>query len=186
MRTAVISREEILEASRRMLREKGWSAIHMRSVAAQCGVAVGSLYNYFSSKTELVAATVESVWEELFHMPEDLPEEERFCCCVQWLYDSMREGNRRYPGFLTRHAMGFTTGEGKVEGRRMMERIQSRLRDSLCRVLREDVQVNQSVFDSRLTPEGFVELVFSMLLSALLRGEDSCEPLLAVIHRVLY
>ena len=68
----------------------------------------------------------------------------------------------------------------------MMERIQSRLRDSLCRVLREDVQVNQSVFDSRLTPEGFVELVFSMLLSALLRGEDSCEPLLAVIHRVLY
>lgn len=182
MRTAVISREEILEASRRMLREKGWSAIHMRSVAAQCGVAVGSLYNYFSSKTELVAATVESVWEELFHMPE----EERFCCCVQWLYDSMREGNRRYPGFLTLHAMGFTTGEGKVEGRRMMERIQSRLRDSLCRVLREDRQVNQSVFDSRLTPEGFVELVFSMLLSALLRGEDSCEPLLAVIHRVLY
>ena len=186
MRTAVISREEILEASRRMLREKGWSAIHMRSVAAQCGVAVGSLYNYFSSKTELVAATVESVWEELFHMPEDLPEEERFCCCVQWLYDSMREGNRRYPGFLTLHAMGFTTGEGKVEGRRMMERIQSRLRDSLCRVLREDVQVNQSVFDSRLTPEGFVELVFSMLPPARGGGEDSGDPLRAVSPGVFY
>ena len=186
MRTAVISREEILEASRRMLREKGWSAIHMRSVAAQCGVAVGSLYNYFSSKTELVAATVESVWEELFHMPEDLPEEERFCCCVQWLYDSMREGNRRYPGFLTLHAMGFTTGEGKVEGRRMMERIQSRLRDSLCRVLREDGQVNQPVFDSRLTPEGFVELVFSMLLPPLLGGGTAWTPLRGVIHRVFY
>lgn len=186
MRTAVISREEILEASREMLGEKGWSAIHMRSVAARCGVAVGSLYNYFSSKTELVAATVESVWQELFHVPEDLPEEARFCCCVRWLYESMREGNRRYPGFLTLHALGFTTGEGKAEGRRMMERIQGHLRDSLCRVLREDGQVNRSVFDSRLTQEGFVELVFSMLLSALLRGEDSCEPLLAVVHRVLY
>ena len=43
MRTAVISREEILEASRRMLREKGWSAIHMRSVPAQCGGAGGFL-----------------------------------------------------------------------------------------------------------------------------------------------
>ena len=61
MRNAVISRDEILEASRLMLQEKGWSAIHMRSVAVRCGVSVGSLYNYFPSKTELVAATVESV-----------------------------------------------------------------------------------------------------------------------------
>ena len=82
--------------------------------------------------------------------------------------------------------MGFTTGEGKVEGRRMMERVQGQLRKSLCRMLREDEQVNQSVFDSRLTPEGFVELVFSMLITALLRGEEDCEPLLAVVRRVLY
>ena len=75
MRNAVISRDEILEASRLMLQEKGWSAIHMRSVAVRCGVSVGSLYNYFPSKTELVAATVESVWQELFQIPEDLPEE---------------------------------------------------------------------------------------------------------------
>ena len=39
---------------------------------------------------------------------------------------------------------------------------------------------------SRLTPEGFVELVFSMLITALLRGEEDCEPLLAVVRRVLY
>ena len=176
MRNAVISRDEILEASRLMLQEKGWSAIHMRSVAIRCGVSVGSLYNYFPSKTELVAATVESVWQELFHVPEDLTGEERFCKVIQWLHDSIQEGNRRYQGFLILHAMGFTTGEGKVEGRRMMERVQGQLRKSLCRMLREDEQVNQSVFDSRLTPEGFVELVFSMLITALLRGEEECEP----------
>lgn len=186
MRNAVISRDEILEASRLMLQEKGWSAIHMRSVAVRCGVSVGSLYNYFPSKTELVAATVESVWQELFHVPEDLTGEEHFCKVIQWLHDSIQEGNRRYQGFLTLHAMGFTTGEGKVEGRRMMERVQGQLRKSLCRMLREDDQVNQSVFDSRLTPEGFVELVFSMLITALLRGEEDCEPLLAVVRRVLY
>lgn len=186
MRSAVISREVILTASRTMLREKGWAAINMRSVAAQCGVAVGSLYNYFSSKTELVAATVESVWEEIFRLPTDFPGEERFCRCIEWLYGSMQQGNQRYPGFLTLHAMGFTTGNGKLEGRRMMERIQGELRDALCQVLQQDGQVRQDVFDSRLTREGFVGLVFSMLLSALLRGEQSCEPLISVIHRILY
>lgn len=186
MRSVVISREVILTASRTMLREKGWAAINMRSVASQCGVAVGSLYNYFGSKTELVAATVESVWKEIFHLPDEFPEEERFCRCIEWLYGSMQQGNLRYPGFLTLHAMGFSTGEGKLEGRRMMERIQGDLRDELCQVLRQDGQVRQDVFDSRLTREGFVGLVFSMLLSALLRGEKSCEPLITVIHRILY
>lgn len=70
MNTIVTSREEILKASRELIRQGGWSAISIRSVAAACGVSVGSIYNYFDSKTELVGATVESVWEEIFHRPE--------------------------------------------------------------------------------------------------------------------
>lgn len=185
MRSAVISREAILEASRALLRERGWSAINMRSVATGCGVAVGSLYNYFASKTDLVMATVESVWEELFQVPESFGPEEPFCRCMEWLYQSMQRGNERYPGFLTLHAMGFTTG-GKMEGRRMMARTQAKLREEMCRVLDQDAQVRDGVFDSRLTREGFVELIFSMLLSTLLRGEKTCEPLVEVARRVLY
>ena len=71
MNTIVTSREEILKASRELIRQEGWSAISIRSVAAACGVSVGSIYNYFDSKTELVSATVESVWEEIFHRPEN-------------------------------------------------------------------------------------------------------------------
>lgn len=186
MRTAVISREEILEASRALLREKGWSAVQMRSVAGRCGVAVGSLYNYFSSKSELAAATVESVWREIFGEPGKLADREQFCACVRWLYEQMREGNRRYPGFLTLHAMGFAAGDDKLEGRRMMEQVQGQLHQMLCGVLREDGQVRPDVFDECLTPERFVELVFSMLLSALLQEEENCEPLLTLVCRVLY
>lgn len=185
MRPAVISREAILEASRALLRKRGWSAINMRSVAAGCGVAVGSLYNYFASKNELVTATVESVWKELFQIPEDFGAEEPFCRCVEWLYQSMQRGNERYPGFLTLHAMGFTT-DGKTAGRRMMARTQAKLREELCQVLSRDPQVRDGVFDSRLTREGFVELVFSMLLAALLRGEKDCVPLVEVVRRVIY
>ena len=65
MNTIVTSREEILKASRELIRQEGWSAISIRSVAAACGVSVGSIYNYFDSKTELVSATVESVWEKI-------------------------------------------------------------------------------------------------------------------------
>ena len=43
MNTIVTSKEEILKTSREMIRQQGWSAISIRSVAAACGVSVGSI-----------------------------------------------------------------------------------------------------------------------------------------------
>ena len=54
MNTIVTSKEEILKTSREMIRQQGWSAISIRSVAAACGVSVGSIYNYFDSKSDLL------------------------------------------------------------------------------------------------------------------------------------
>ena len=66
MNTVVTSKEQILQTSRELIRQQGWSTVSIRSVAAACGVSVGSIYNYFDSKAELVGATVESVWCEIF------------------------------------------------------------------------------------------------------------------------
>ncbi len=33
--------------------KRGITAVNMRTVAAGCGIALGSLYNYFASKAEL-------------------------------------------------------------------------------------------------------------------------------------
>lgn len=41
MNTVVASKEEILKASRELIRQQGWSAVGIRSVAAACGVSVG-------------------------------------------------------------------------------------------------------------------------------------------------
>ena len=45
MNTIVTSKEDILKNSRELIREKGWTAVSIRSVASACGVSVGSIYN---------------------------------------------------------------------------------------------------------------------------------------------
>jgi len=40
----------------------------LKTVASECGIALGSLYNYFSSKSELLSATIEAVWKDIFQM----------------------------------------------------------------------------------------------------------------------
>ena len=68
MSRAVTSEEEILKVSCGIVAKKGIAAVNMRTVASECGIALGSLYNYFSSKSELWSATIEAVWKDIFQM----------------------------------------------------------------------------------------------------------------------
>ncbi|MDD4781161.1 MAG: TetR/AcrR family transcriptional regulator [Tissierellia bacterium] len=36
--------------------------LNMKDVAHKCGISVGSVYNYFQSKGDLIVATIESIW----------------------------------------------------------------------------------------------------------------------------
>ena len=71
MNRLATSKEDILAASRELIKENGWAAVSIRSVAAKCSVSAGTIYNYYESKAELLGATIESVWQEIFFHPED-------------------------------------------------------------------------------------------------------------------
>ena len=43
MNAMVTSKEEILTAGRELIRREGWNAVNIRSIAAACGVSVGSI-----------------------------------------------------------------------------------------------------------------------------------------------
>ena len=135
MNTIVTSKEEILKTSREMIRQQGWSAISIRSVAAACGVSVGSIYNYFDSKSDLVGATVESVWCEIFHRPDNDAVFRDVQVCVTWIYERMAYGGEQYPGFFTLHSLGFM-GKEKSDGKRRMQKTWHHILSGLCDVLR--------------------------------------------------
>lgn len=185
MNKTVTSREAILAASRKLVMEKGLPAVNMRSVASVCDVAVGSVYNYFPSKSELLTATVEKVWKEIFHMPERSVEFFGFADCVAWLFERIREGSRKYPGFFTLHSMSFAAGN-REQGQKMMEHYFDHMKNGLRHVLECDQNVKPGVFNEILTPESFVDMVFFNVTSSLLEDRGDCRPLLELIERVIY
>ena len=52
----------LLEEAKKQIEEAGYGAMTIRSVARECGVGVGTVYNYFSSKEELVATHLLADW----------------------------------------------------------------------------------------------------------------------------
>lgn len=185
MNTIVTSEDEILKASRELIQQQGWSAVNIRSVAAACGVSVGSIYNYFDSKSALVGATVESVWHEIFHRPEDGSVFQDTRACIAWMYGRMEYGCRQYPGFFTLHSLGFMQ-EDKPDGKQRMQQTWQHILEELCFVLKQDAGIRPDAFTEQFTVEKFADVLFSLMLSALLRQDYDSSAVLEIVNRILY
>ena len=55
--------EKLMMEARRQVEASGYSALTIRSVAKECGVGVGTVYNYYVSKEALVAAFMVEDWK---------------------------------------------------------------------------------------------------------------------------
>lgn len=56
-------RQLILTHARQILSEKGYSQLTMRGVATACGIALGTIYNYFPNKDDLMVEMMSDYWK---------------------------------------------------------------------------------------------------------------------------
>lgn len=57
-------REQLLNEAKRQIESNGYSKTTIRSVAGACGLATGTVYNYFPSKDMLIASFMLDDWNE--------------------------------------------------------------------------------------------------------------------------
>ena len=179
------SKEEILAASRELIMENGWAAVSIRSVASKCCVSAGTIYNYYDSKADLLGATIESVWYEIFFQHED---EHVFCDvagCISWIYERLEYGNSQFPGFFSLHSFGFMRDE-KTSGKKKMMQTWGHILNGLCEVLENDPKVRSDVFDKEFTEKKFADILFSLILVSMIRQDYDPSSVLMLVKKTLY
>ena len=83
-------REEIIKEAKKQISERGYKNTTIRSVASECNIAVGTVYNYFKSKESLVASFVLEDWNECVRSIEEQPRENRRAY-LAYIYISLRK-----------------------------------------------------------------------------------------------
>lgn len=176
---------KILTICKAITSADGLAAIEIRRVASECGIAVGTVYRYFPSKTALLMATVESIWGDI---GEDVlsctQQQNSFIAAVECLYTIIKKSSERYPGFYTGHSQVILPKQ-RTEGRQAMAVCFQLMKADLSQSLKNDKTIDPSIFNAAFAPDDLVDFTFNHILSALTTGSD-CRFLCELLRRSLH
>lgn len=179
------SKEDILAASRELIKENGWTAVSIRAVASKCAVSAGTIYNYYESKSDLLGDTIESIWREIFFHTEDEQVFKDVAACVSWIYKRLEYGNEQFPGFFSLHSFVFMKDE-KTDGKKKMLQTWEHILNGLCDILKNDTKIRSDVFDEQFTEKQFADILFSLILVSMIRQDYNPSSILMLIYKTLY
>ena len=182
MNLTITSKEEILKAGRKIAQEKGLSAINMRSVATKCNIALGTLYNYYSNKDELVLAVIESIWKDIFHIKE-YKDDISFLDFVVFILSCLKDSKEKYPNFFVSHSM-IIQSRVKEDAKDKMNNCFTHIKGMMLSVLENDKTIDSSCFSNSFSRDEFVSFVFSNILLAELNTFDE-QTLIEAVKRII-
>lgn len=185
LNTGITSKEAILKVCRDIVASKGLSAVSMRSVAERSQIALGTLYNYFDNKDELLLAAVEDIWKDIFHMDSRCSAEQSFPKYVEHFFECVQAGANHYPGFFSAHSIRIANSE-KEKAKSTMGNYFKRMKENMLEVLQADSNVSADAFSSSFERSEFIDFVLDNLLMLLVQGKKSCGMLIEIIQRTIY
>lgn len=184
MNKTVTSKEDITRTAKAYLLEHGSEGFSMRTIASACGVAVGSLYNYFPSKGALLSAVVVAIWQEIFGVFHQ-GEFAHFDEAIESLCRTLKESEEKYPHFLVSHSLQFTQAD-KKSGRVTMHQYFIYVQEKLVHILEQDEGVREGVFDADLSKEKFVEYILKLIFKGEVHGEMDVRAITAMVRACIY
>lgn len=167
MNKSVTSKELLISICKELVREEGIAQVNIRSLAEKSQISIGAVYNYFSSKEELLSETIFNIWSEIFHFSSESYNFDSLTECFISLFHSIEKGKKLYPNFFTEYGLikiqKISAGNDGILKFDYWEHIKQGLRDTLDK----DTRVRNGVFNNVLTPQSYIDYIFELFLQVI-------------------
>lgn len=179
-------REVILEGAKAIALEQGISAINIRAVASRCKISVGTVYNSFSTKGELLVAVVEDFWREAFNDSDKcLRGDKNIFEKIELLYNNLFI----YLGKFQENwieQLSLLSSSGKSLGRKREHEFFEKVRKSIVNLLDSEEIISNETWNNDLTKEGMAKFIFNNMLAMLKAREENITFFIEILKRIIY
>lgn len=163
-------RDRIFAVSKKHLFEKGYTGLTLREVAAKSGIAVGTIYNYFTSKDMLVATIMAEDWLLSINRLEEV------CTSTATVEQGVRAIYQAIVGFVIKYEPIWNDYNGVPKS---FTKRQVMLRRQLSDLLADLLILHGHKEDLALC-----HLLTETILSCAMQPDIAYEPLATLINRL--
>ena len=173
-------RDTLLESARQLTETAGISAVNIRSLARRAGVATGTVYNYFSSKDEILLALTEEYWRQTLSEMKTAVTSHDFCGQLREIFGFLKERIDQSAGKL----MG-SLGNVETQGLQSMESMQSALEQDLVQKMAQDPGIRDDIWNETFTREQFAHFILMNMMVLLKSGAADIDFFIMIIQRTI-
>lgn len=185
MNHTVTSKEKLLAAAKEIVFQEGADRLSIRCLSQKCGISIGSVYNYFPSKADLLFAVVEDFWKNVFH-PEmcQMPETLSFPDFLEVTYYRLSDTLEQFRMvFLSQ--LDLMCRHDKLNGKQIEEKYLQHMYYGSLAILKQDAKIPKEIWTDSFTPEKFMEFIFANIMVMLKAEEKDCSFFKEVVCRLL-
>ena len=186
MSNTKVSKEKIFAAAKKIANEQGLKKVNIRNVAAECHVSIGSVYNYYETKGDLVFEVVRDYWQSAFDRTAlaQLPTTD-FCDFFAAFYPML---GKKLMGFMAEwvSVMSTFSESEKAVGKQHEAETFGKVKEILNSVLANDPNVNTDIWLNTFDKEEMLDFIIFNMISMLKQGQRDCSFFIKVLRELLY
>lgn len=184
-RAATISKQQILDAAFEIATGEGLAALNIRSAAERCNVSVGSIYNYYPTKGQLIADVVARFWRQA--VPADIMRALPGESFIDFYVRIAGELRGVFTEFEENWLVQLATIDKKnlKAGTELEREYFEHIQRGMLAVLEADGSIDRTVFGEDLTPEQVCSLAWGSIMMSL-RNPALTSTMAALLRRTLY
>lgn len=174
-------RETLLDAARSISDTEGIGAVNIRSIAKKAGIAAGTVYNYFSSKDDILLALTEEYWKQTLYEMNNTISAVSFCAQLQEIFIFLRNRISQSAGKLM-NSLGSTGTAGQM---RMLS-MQSELELIFISRMEQYPGLRTEIWDKTFTKEQFAHFLMINIMLLLKEETPDFDFFLTIVKRLIY
>lgn len=184
MRKAVTTREEILQICQENFLELVRRNFDLRYTASLSGISVGTLYNYFGGKSDLMIDTILSIWNRAFQSFLNTSFAS-FPQCLDCLAQTLAALEAEFPDFLHLHARMATGADHQKMAQTMKQTLQPIL-DHMADTIEKDPNRKPDLLSENLDSKWIAQAFFDLLVRQENVSTDQIRSLKTMASKLIY
>lgn len=178
-------KEIILSSAKQIALKQGITKINIRSVAQKSGISVGTVYNCYPTKADLLVAVIEDFWSEAFKKINfKTLEGKNFYEKIQEVYKNLYAYLHNFKENWLEQISLLNAQEKKL-GRKKEEEYFAKIHAMIISFMDMDENISSKEWGACISKEKTAEFIFDNMLLTLKKDESDFEFFIAILKKII-